>query len=294
MPSSAFSALLFVALSAGDDGVDAGAATRGPPVVTLAVASEDPPSRAESSPVVVRPAFRGAGSAWQGQPSVTGSAKWTVCFDGRSRGVVESEPRAAEELSRGGTHALKRGRVPFVGARSLEFAGWPGEPVHRPLVLSSTGQCGDPDAWKPRPAPLAVLQQVHQALRAAVRVQLCAAPDRPQPWSWPEHAVQTVKAWASSKGDWLVLVRLVAPTGAAEPRPCDEVLGDEWAPQLFAVRGRDEARHLGSGMSVIDAGDYDGDGRSELVVMQASYNHDGYVLFFDGFARRASVEWSYH
>jgi hypothetical protein len=38
-------------------------------------------------------------------------------------------------------------------------------------------------------------------------------------------------------------------------------------------------------MTVIDAGGYDGDGRSELVVMFQRYDHDGYTLFFDKFDR---------
>jgi hypothetical protein len=41
-------------------------------------------------------------------------------------------------------------------------------------------------------------------------------------------------------------------------------------------------------MTVIDAGDYDGDGRSELVVMFQRYDHDGYTLFFDNFDRSIS------
>jgi len=53
-------------------------------------------------------------------------------------------------------------------------------------------------------------------------------------------------------------------------------------------------RYLGNQMALIDAGDYDGDGRSELLFWFSGYDRDGYVLMSEGFVRRASFLWNYH
>jgi len=56
-----------------------------------------------------------------------------------------------------------------------------------------------------------------------------------------------------------------------------------------------DARLLDSGIwLVVDAGDYDGDGKSELVFAINDYNRGGYRLFYDDFRQRAVFEFSHH
>ena len=47
-------------------------------------------------------------------------------------------------------------------------------------------------------------------------------------------------------------------------------------------------------MELVDAGDYDGDGRSELLFWRGGYNRDGYVLVFDELRQKVEYTWSYH
>ena len=53
-------------------------------------------------------------------------------------------------------------------------------------------------------------------------------------------------------------------------------------------------KHLGDGMDLLDAGDYDGDGHSEMIFWTSGENRDGYVLVYDDFAKRAEFYWHYH
>jgi hypothetical protein len=64
---------------------------------------------------------------------------------------------------------------------------------------------------------------------------------------------------------------------------------------LFFLSSPGRVRVLGLDMTVLDAGDYDGDGRSELLVKFARYDHDGYTLFYGrDFERSVSFGWMYH
>jgi len=47
-------------------------------------------------------------------------------------------------------------------------------------------------------------------------------------------------------------------------------------------------------MWLVDAGDYDSDGKSELVFSIDGYNRGGYKLFYDDFSRFATFEFGYH
>ena len=51
---------------------------------------------------------------------------------------------------------------------------------------------------------------------------------------------------------------------------------------------------VGENFSFLDAGDYDADGRSELLFLISGYNRGGYALLFDDFKRSAIFEFSYH
>ena len=51
---------------------------------------------------------------------------------------------------------------------------------------------------------------------------------------------------------------------------------------------------LGQGMWLVDAGDYDNDGKSELVFAIDRYNQGGYELFADDFKSHAASHFSYH
>jgi hypothetical protein len=47
-------------------------------------------------------------------------------------------------------------------------------------------------------------------------------------------------------------------------------------------------------MELVDAADYDGDGKSELLFWQSAYNRDGYILIFDDLRQRIEYTWRYH
>jgi len=62
----------------------------------------------------------------------------------------------------------------------------------------------------------------------------------------------------------------------------------------FAIEGTGAPRFLDRDLTLIDAGDYDGGGHSELIFAKGGYNYDGYVLY-DGDLRHAvEFGWNQH
>ena len=57
---------------------------------------------------------------------------------------------------------------------------------------------------------------------------------------------------------------------------------------------KDDITLLGNGMWLVDAGDYDNDGKSELVFSIDRYNQGGYELFYADFKKHATFEFGYH
>jgi hypothetical protein len=101
--------------------------------------------------------------------------------------------------------------------------------------------------------------------------------------------VRVVKSYASRKG-WTV-ARLEL-NNAIE---CDDTeAGFGLSEQWFAVDPKNRAQYLGKDMWLVDAGDYDNDGKSEVLFAIDGDNRGGYRLFYEDFKKEAVFEYSYH
>lgn len=77
-------------------------------------------------------------------------------------------------------------------------------------------------------------------------------------------------------------------------KPCDDVRDPARTEHWFIKRG-DEAPHfIGNEMHVVDAFDFDNDGRTEWLFSLSRYNEDGFILFFDAFRKSVQSTWHYH
>ena len=265
-----------------------------PPV--LGVVEEQP--RAGEGPVTqVRVLFRKVSDGWEpvhasGAP-MRGS--WTVCFDGKQRDFLETELERRTESALIGVHRPLPGEeVHFPGTRSRTFAGWlPGD-VYRPMALSSHARCDDPARWRPAPLEGELWKEVADNARGQMHAGLCGGPNhdvRTGEWAPQLADIELVKSYASAKGERLVSLRSRTPATGL----CDFVEGPSpFGSWLFAISPGGGVHLLGVGLTVVDAGDYDGDGASEVLTKYGGYNEDGYVLFSDGFERSVEWKWNYH
>lgn len=64
--------------------------------------------------------------------------------------------------------------------------------------------------------------------------------------------------------------------------------------QMFAISATKKVHYLGPGLTFLDAGDYSGNGNTELVMMLSLNNRGGYVLFSSAFVEEARFEFGYH
>jgi hypothetical protein len=86
--------------------------------------------------------------------------------------------------------------------------------------------------------------------------------------------------------------KLVAMVLPFEER-CDGPWEGPWSARWFLVIGN-EVRYLGTNLDLVDAGDYDADGSSEIVFWYSAYNEDGYALLHDRLEKRSDFRWRYH
>jgi hypothetical protein len=254
----------------------------------------------------VRVVFRRDGTHWAAFPShcpdqnclkniaaqFPHRVDWTVTFRGREIGHVLSQtPLAFDFYSTvGQQNIVSTATPPRIGTPSADFGGFTGDPVYRPLVAVSQSHHGDREAWEPTQLSTELASALREAFRKRFpNVTNCTRRnvEHGEPWRYSDTNIRIRGAYTSSR-HWLIVQ--LALTGDE----CDGPPEQPFSPQWFIVTPNQQIRFLDSGMWLVDAGDYGGDGKTELIFSIDADNRGGYKLFYDNFKQRAVFEFNYH
>ena len=111
-------------------------------------------------------------------------------------------------------------------------------------------------------------------------------------WKFPDFAIKFPYAYASNKNSFIVAVSLNAGNCGWGGRPDDAT--DTFVYQWFLVASDRSVRRMGGFDLLLDAGDYDDDGRSELVFFSMrSESSDVYDLIYDNFQKKTELQVRY-
>jgi hypothetical protein len=275
--------------------------------VVLGILEESPHDVAgETNSRDVRVVFKKVGNEWRPYPSNCQSEKclksavvsypqnitWTVAFDGRNLGQVTSQaPAGFRAYWRIGQQLItSQTPIPTVGKRSREFGGFLDAEVYRPLIVVSQPNFKDPAVWKPIPLTPDLLRAVRRQFRLKYP-KMCRPTDdetKLLPFPYADEDLKLVKSYASTTGWKLAHVHLDATD--CEDTEAGFGIDDPW----FLIEDKGGVRYLGSGMFLVDIGDYDADGKAELMFAISGDNIGGYRIYYDEFRRSAEFKFHYH
>lgn len=246
---------------------------------------------------IVRPAFEKTAIGWKGidASSLPARMSWTVAFDGKNLGSVDTQAGSDEDFTPVQKILTPASSVPVIGSASQQFAGLMAAgptKVRRPLMAVSKPYFHDPDGWKRTKVPDEIAGLVRTAFRREYpKVDRCKDEEVvKRNWRFPDSALVFPIAYASNKHSFLLMASLNAgDCGWVDQE--DDPLSEPW----FFVSENGTVRRIGSFMSLLDAGDYDNDGKSEVVFsLSQGENTDGFVLFDASFEKKTSLLWHYH
>lgn len=253
---------------------------------------------------VIRPLFEKKGDEWKTSTFHPEELKWIIAFDGRNFGSVKSRSNTKKSSLDIDTHVPmpQHGQALTIGKPSEDFSGWQSTLFNRPLVLVSKGNFKDPDEWKPFQPKKDQIRMFISTFRIEYpKVLNCNEKEEPLPDHWPykDSDIMISKVYRSNKADMLVGMSLKGGKCGINEGPFQQ--------QLFLFRSDKSATHLTLkskkrqslkddlwSLILVDAGDYDGDGKSEVVFFLSGYNEDGYAMFYDSFQKSVMWTWSYH
>jgi hypothetical protein len=258
---------------------------------------EAPIGKSQEFPV--RVAFRFAAGRWEVMPTDdvleklakknSAQVSWTIALHGKKLGHVTSVRSAPHSYHSylGFENLTLDSKPPAVPDAAGAFATWMGAPSYRPLPAISEPNYHDPDDWKPFVLPASTRKQAFAAFRREIALDMNC--DGKSTRSYADSAIRIYgKPYKSKRGDILIAMR-------PDPRlnRCDGPPGDEWQSVWFTVKG-DDFRRIGDSLTILDIGDYSGEGASKVLFQYDGYNRDGYVLFEPRDDASIEYSWFYH
>jgi len=251
---------------------------------------------------VIRPLFEKKDGEWKVEWFQDREIDWVVALDGRSLGNLKSRMTKEEHGFNAYVHApVAAGQQLTWGKPSVAFSGWQNTLFYRPMVLVSGGKVEDPDQWKRfQPSPEQIV-----ALRSAFRAKFpkvvnCDKNEKPLPrgaWRYTDAQVRIAGTYRSRNGDALVNMWLEGGQCGVNDGPFASkpfLLRSNGALESIRMPSQKNADSDALSLALLDAGDYDGDGKSEVVFFVSGYNEDGFALFYDSFRKFVVSTWSYH
>jgi len=197
--------------------------------------------------------------------------QWHIAFDGRYLGVLKEKPIQIENRVKG-------------------FGGCCSQPIYRPLVLVSEKNFKDPEKWKPFNPRREVVHKLFPLFKKRVGKLggIDFETNITTEFNYTEQDVKLFKSYRNNKNERLIQLAFDVKDLSSEGK------SDEWFYNYWYYVTKSEFRFIGTNLELVDAGDYDNNGKSEVLFWKSDYNRDGYVLFYDGFKKRVVNSWGYH
>ena len=271
-----------------------------PPLVVGVL--EEPQCKPEVA-IAIRPLFVKSKGQWESletresaQSMRFGNLRWVATLDGNQLAQLSaSDPGFSSKYAWTYSRDYLLKPVMPIGLdlpdnQKSSYAGWCDPPKHRPLVVTTGSRWDDPEGWKRIGKSTLVLQQAFTALR--------------HEWSGKSWCMNGLDNKKTPVRIGLAQMKLHAAYHDHEKRvlvavsldsrlyECDSEI-DEGGVVYWVLLGA-SPRYIGNMNDLVDAADYDGDGKTEFLFWYGGYNQDGYLLFSNDFRRKTSFLWSYH
>ena len=229
------------------------------------------------------------------------STNWYITFDGTILGTCTGYKnfKSVDEVSafdiRDAHQLITDKHVPVAGKPTKEFWGWDDGPTQRPLVLSTQPIANDPQLWRPFYPQYPAYDTLKQLYGPYLhKYQLSS--DK----SNFNHLLS--KSYKANNGNVLIQCTDYYAIDSVNYPNYPVWFFVDTMNNIINISEMIDAQYLEkefgdirqSRAILVDAGDYDNDGNSEVIFFASRYNGDGYVLFYDNFTKILIYDWMYH
>lgn len=231
------------------------------------------------------------------EDGVAGEKRWVLVRRGARTGEVRTD--GWYDTRRLRTVGVLRLASPAPAAdRSVDFAGADDAPLRRPIVALAAPREGVPGGWRETEVRGTDIEAVVKLFAPVMPKLPGCTPDAPTDTALAREHFRAIGGLASATDERVFGVRI----DPARRAHCPGAAGVEWSDFWLYAKGTEAPQLLSFGplgeaatrSTLVDIGDWDGDGKVDAVFWYAVPGEDGYVLVWGGFDNLVRAMRSYH
>ena len=270
--------------------------------VAIATPTAIPTPIATATPTqrLIIPAFRRTAEGWVLNKPLRVDTEWAMVMDGKILGKVKGafQPRKTPCLYGSGCLLAVGKKLPETKKSDVYSGELSPKVTQRPIVVitSYDGKpipfATNPDKWRTETPAADWVGRFNQAFREKfASTKNCAqageGPEKAVLAEYTDHDISVRRSLVSQRGQRMVEMLL-------KNYRCKDVPADgPYSAQLFHFKNGLDWVWLGNGMSFLEAGDYDGDGQSELIYFMSRGGKDGFVMYYNSVSKFIRLAWAY-
>jgi hypothetical protein len=230
---------------------------------------------------------------------------WTLAFDGRTLGKIQLKDNCKTWDERCKWHrtnfvfGLKNpNHFPKIKDKRKRFGNWVFDPVYRPVIIVKNGSYKDRLKWKRKKADQNLRSTLFERLKSIIgRPIICVGKpnyDKPN-FGYPKidltlSDIKIYTQYINNNGEMLVAAGL----HDKHISNCDMLLSKEDYPIWFYINNKNNiVRFIDYELKLVDAADYDKDGRVEIIFYHQGYNRNGYLIYVPETGEKLKYYWGY-
>ena len=215
--------------------------------------------------------------------------KWAVAFDGKNIGsILTTDPnpnfKDVDFWKRDKYFKIENPEnAPKILNKARRFDGWAPPPTYRPIVIISQNNYLDKENWKPFKPDKSYIKILYPYVDAQIDIKL-------EPELTP-NKLMLFRGYKNIKNEKIISIGI----DTSQFEYADDIATRDplHTPHWFLISNK-KFTYIGHELDLIDAGDYDADGKIEFIFWHYGYNEGGYSLFDNEFKERVDYFYSYH
>ena len=260
----------------------------------------------DSTPVI-RPLFQNVENSWvvlntpynYRKARLEKRTEWHIVFDGEllnGSAPINSDFRTFSKrpLHENILRINNANSVPEVANKENRFQAWRGTPKNRPIATNTQPFFQDTERWevyRNQQQLLVLKKRLFPTLKKQIgEAYHCnGSPDwKAFPIDTQHNDTEIYRAYKNNKEEFIISAGLAKKHTAN----CDGPLHKSDKPIWFFI-GK-ELKLIGFEFDLVEAADFNNDGKTEFLFFHGGYNEDGYTLFENNFEGRFDYYWRYH
>lgn len=241
---------------------------------------------------VIRPLFDKYPAGWRRSSLTAGlyGLSWKVVYAGKPKGTLNTAKEVTASSSLVLEISTDKNKIPIVEQPLDPYVSWAGKMQTRPLIALKEDFYKDPEGWKRCEGDLEYdsKEKIRRNFKSVMpNYDICDSDGNVtrKDFNYKIEEIEVEQSFCNTAKAAIFKAWLTSKN------TCDNSSDLKFQPHWHYMASGAKPKHLGAQIRPLEAGDFDGDGKSEWIFIVNQGSADGYRMYLNEFTKMVEKVW---